>query len=185
MLFSLAAAVAGSAGTILTDIIASRLGASRVKAYAASLLCGLVVTILVLVVAVKTAVAVDFSDVILAFLLFCAWWFILLNFIQSFDSSLRIRLLKIVTDSGGRLSRAELFQHYNDQVLLELRLARLLAQGYVIERGGRLFVVSKQLRLVGHFFRALKLALLGRRSEFDRPTKSSRDDGGVSVTGLQ
>jgi hypothetical protein len=174
MWFPLVAAVAGVAGAILTDIVISRLGMSRTAAYGASLLGGLVATILALLLGARIAAlsTTGFGDIALALLLYGAWWFILLNFIQAFDSSLRVQLLAMVNDAGGRLPRGELFRHYNDQVLLELRLARLLKQGYVIERESRLFVASKPLKLLALFFRALKIALLRRRSEFDRPSKT-------------
>ena len=174
MWFPLVAAAVGVAGAILTDIVISRLGVSRTTAYGASLMGGLAATVMTLLLGARIAAisATGFGDITLALLLYGAWWFILLNFIQSFDSSLRVRLLAMLNDAGGRLPRAELFRHYNDQVLLELRLARLLKQGYVIERESRLFVASRQLKLLALFFRALKVALLRRRSEFDHPSKT-------------
>jgi hypothetical protein len=174
MCFPLAAAAVGVAGAILTDIVISRLGAGRTTAYGASLLGGLAAMIpgLLLGARVPAIGAMENGDIALALLLFGAWWFIALNFIQSFDSSLRVRLLTMVNDAGGRLSCTELYRHYNDQVLLEMRLARLMKGGYVIEREGRLFVASTKLKQLALFFRVLKVVLLRRRSEFDLPNKT-------------
>lgn len=170
MWLPLFAAGTGMAGAILADIVSSRAGASRTAAYGMSLVCGFAVTAAVFVLAGLAFGGVDWLAAgLLTLLLFCAWWFIALNFIQSFDSSLRVRILALLHASGGRMPRVTLEQDYNDQHLLELRLQRLLKQGYVVERDGRLFVASGQLRFLARFFRALKVALLGYRSEFDRP----------------
>lgn len=172
MWFPVVAALVGTATAILADILASRLGARRTSAYATSLVLGFVATLIALLFVAFTIDDWDFSGLLITVLLYGAWWFAALNFIQSFDSSLRVRLLILIDQAGGRLSRAELYRQYNDQVLLNLRLARLTQQGYVIEREGRLFVSSSQLRFVAQFFRALKIALIGRRSEFVRPAAS-------------
>jgi hypothetical protein len=170
MWLPLFAAGTGMAGAILADILTSRSGASRTAAYGMSLLCGFAVTLAAFLLGGLAMTDADWTGAgLLTLLFFCSWWFIALNFIQSFDSSLRVRILALLHAAGGRMSRATLEQSYNDQLLLELRLQRLLAHGYVVERNGNLFVASSQLRFFTRFFRALKAVLLGYRSEFDRP----------------
>jgi hypothetical protein len=170
MWLPLVAAGSGVAGAILADILASRAGAGRVSAYGISLLSGFAVTLLIFVPGSLGMRGLDqFASGMLTLLLYGAWWFIVLNFVQSFDSSLRVRILALLYAAGGRMPRATLEQTYNDEMLLGLRLQRLLTQGYAVERGGRVYITSAKLRVLAKFFRALKMTLLGYRSEFDRP----------------
>jgi hypothetical protein len=164
------AAATGMACAILMDIITSRLGVSRTSAYGMSFMCGLVVAIATMFLDdLSSAVGgEEFGASVLALMLYGTWWFIFLNFVQSFDSSLRVRIMTILYDASGRLRRVELYRSYSDQLILELRLERLRKGGYVVERDGRLFVSSTTLKFLARFFRALKVALLGRRSEFDQ-----------------
>ena len=53
--------------------------------------------------------------------LFCAWWFILLNLVQSFESSLRVNVLRQLLRDGGSLDHAAFFARDNDRGLIELR----------------------------------------------------------------
>lgn len=152
---------------LVADVAASRAGASRVKAYAASLVAGLCATFgLLLLLPIQTAVA-TFG---IAFLAYGAWWFTFLNLVQSLESSLRVRLLGEVRAAGGRISLAMLEARYNDDTLLCLRLDRLRAHGSVTESAGRLRVASPGLKAIAGFFRFLKRTLLGRISEFGAPT---------------
>jgi hypothetical protein len=152
---ALLAATLGLALAVLVDVLAGRLGQPRLRVYAASLLAGLVPTLLVGHAMPLTALA-----------LYGAWWFIFLNFTQGLESSLRIRLLNEVLAHGGRIDRATLLARYNDSALLGLRLARMEEAGAVVLRDGRLFVASTGLRLIAGVFRTLKRLLLGRESEF-------------------
>ena len=163
------AALAGMVAAVLADVAAARLGLRRTTAYGLSHVGGLGVTLAAsLLGGFAPSDLEQAAQVVLALLLFVTWWFIFfLNFVQAFQSSLRVRILNLIHESGGRMPKSLLEQHYNDRSLLELRLQRLLAQGFVIERDGRLYVVSGLLRLVAAFFRTLKVVLLGRRSEFD------------------
>lgn len=163
------AAGAGMASAVIVDIVASRLGAGRMQAYGMSFLCGLLLTLLALFLAGLSwsAASEPLATGALALLLYGSWWFIFLNFVQSFDSSLRVRILALLHDVGGRLPRIELYKRYNDQLLLELRMERLLKGGFVVERDGRLFVASARLRSLATLSRALKIVLTGRRSEFN------------------
>jgi hypothetical protein len=99
-------------------------------------------------------------------LLFCAWWFVFLNFFQSSQSSLRVNILRHIAVNGGRLDRSQLFVKYNDAALIRLRVERLLEGGGIVERNGRYFVVSRGLRAMARFFWLLKMLIMGRPSEF-------------------
>ena len=98
-----------------------------------------------------------------------AWWFILLSLVQALESSLRVRLLGEIRAAGGRMRLDVLESRYSDRVLLRLRLDRLLGDGAVVEREGRLFLASRGLKVIAAFFRLLKQVLIGRSSEFEAP----------------
>ena len=160
-----AAAIGGMAVAIAVHLLASRAHASLVKAYGASLLAGLAAGLLVVFLLAPGAPLP--GKALAAFLLFGSWWFVFMNFIQTSVSSLRVRILRELMSAGGACSRMALLERYSDRHLMDLRLDRLLQAGAVVERDGRLFVVSPALRATARFFRALKVIVLGRRSEFE------------------
>lgn len=150
---------------ILAHVTALRLGMGALAAYGASLLAGGVVLTASLLFLPQR---LDGGSALFAALLFCAWWFIFLNLVQSFESSLRVNVLRQLLRDGGSLDHAAFFARYNDRSLIELRLARLLRSGTVVVRDGRFFVVSTAAKSMANLFRGLKLLVLGRASEFDR-----------------
>lgn len=170
-------AIVGMAGAILADIGFGRLGARQFAAYAASFMFGGIASILALLYAMTLGGAsVDYYDAAVTFILYGAWWYIFfLHFVQAFDSSLRVRLLVMLHEFGGRLPRAEVSRRLNDRRLLEVRLGRLLKNGYIVERGDHLFVVSAQIKVLALFFRVLKIILLRRQSEFSQNIVHSGD----------
>ncbi|MFC3674874.1 hypothetical protein [Ferrovibrio xuzhouensis] len=154
-------AVLGNIAAVAGDIVAARLGAGRVKCYVLSLLTGLAATFVAI-----WYQQLALPDAIIALLLYGAWWFAFLNLIQSLHSSLRVRLLYELRAAGGSMPMARLQQIYNDDLIVRMRLARLQSNGSVVERTGRLHVRSASLMAVVGTFRLLKIALLGRPSEF-------------------
>lgn len=160
---TLIAAAAALLLAIAGHAAALRAGARHVSAYGISLALGLC--------AVPGAVLLlpgeDFAgSVATAALLFCAWWFLFLNFFQSSESSLRVNILRHMASHGGRLDREQLFLKYNDATLIRLRVERMVQGGGIVERDGRYFVASGGLRALARFFRLLKMLIMGRPSEF-------------------
>ena len=162
---ALFAAGFGMIFALLFDVFSSRAGLSRVASYGVSLAGGAVVSIIAVTLLDKGSPA----SAAIAVLAYGAWWFIALNLIQALESSLRVRLLREVMATGGRIAMARLEARYSDRSLLGLRLSRLRGAGAVAERGGRLFVVSPGLRAVAGLFRLLKKICVGRISEFESP----------------
>lgn len=152
---ALLAAGAGLLVAVVIDVLAGRIGLSRIAAYGASLALGLLVTLALAPAQPLTALAV-----------YAPWWFVFFNFTQGLETSLRIRLLREVLAAGGRIERDALLARYNDASLMRLRLQRLLHSGAVVRRDGRLLMASHGLRLISWFFGMLKRLLLGRPSEF-------------------
>lgn len=153
---------------VLVHIMALRGGMGALAAYGTSLLAGGVVLMASLLLLPQR---MDGGSALSAGLLFCAWWFIFLNLVQSFESSLRVNVLRQLLRDGGSLDHAAFFARYNDRSLIELRLTRLLRSGTVVARDGRFFVVSTAARLMANLFRGLKQLVMGRASEFDRVGK--------------
>jgi hypothetical protein len=164
---SLIAAALGIGGATAAHVEALRLGTTQVRAYVLSLTVGASVTLVSIGMFVYLLERTQIWSALIALALYGSWWFILLNFVQTSESSMRVRLLREFMAAGGALSREALAARYNDELVLRLRLDRMREAGAVVERGGRLFVASGQLRLLARFFRYLKIVMTGRRSEFD------------------
>jgi hypothetical protein len=162
-MWAIAAATAALATAILAHFVATRLHAKRVAGYGFSLLGGIVTAGLLTVLLASEGE----TDFLAPGLLFASWWFIFLNFVQTSQSSLRVSVLRELQQGGG-ISRAALQERYNNRALVLLRLNRLLSAGAVVERNGSYFVKSGSLKFLARFFRVLKIAILGRPSEFEQ-----------------
>lgn len=162
------AAIIALAIATMVHFIATRLHAKRVAGYGLSLLAGIVATGLLTFLLVSEGEA----NVLAPILLFASWWFIFLNFVQTSQSSLRVHVLRELMQEGRAIGRAALEERYNNRALVLLRLQRLLSGGAVVERDGSYFVKSWSLKFLARFFRLLKIAILGRPSEFQQ--RSSR-----------
>jgi hypothetical protein len=157
---------------VLGHLAALRMGLGAIAAYATSLLSGTMVTV---VFALLTR-GEDFAELLAgSLLLFGAWWFVFLNFVQSSQSSLRVNILRQAHLNGGTLGHAELAAQYNDKTLIELRLSRLVQSGAVAKVNDRYFVISSSARMLGRLFRGLKLLILGRPSEFHSSAGQGRN----------
>lgn len=152
---------------VVAHLLASRLHAGRVAGYGLSLSAGLAGVGLLGGLPASGGMA----NILASCLLFASWWFIFLNFVQTSQSSLRVHVLRELMRAGGAVDRSALMERYNNRALVALRLERLLSGGAVVERNGRYFVTSGALTFLARFFRALKIAILGRPSEFQhRPS---------------
>ena len=85
------------------------------------------------------------------------------NFVNLTVASLRIRILEELTASGGWLPRATLLDRYGTGSVIEIRLARLVRGGHIVERNGRLHTGRLQFLVVARIFDALRTLILGSR----------------------
>lgn len=162
-MLGLLVAILGVFVALAADVVASRLRAMRVVAYSCSFGAGFGVVLLALIVQMRD---LSWATAAITMLAYAAWWFAFLNLVQALESSLRVKLLTEVRAAGGRVPLSFFEDRYNDARLLTLRLDRLRAHGAIVERNGRFHVMSPGLKLLAHFFRALKIMLIGRTSEF-------------------
>jgi hypothetical protein len=93
--------------------------------------------------------------------------YLFFNFINSGESSIRVRILWELQHAAAPLDEPGLLAIYNDDLILSTRLARLVRSGKVIEHDGRYILHSSILVLMARTMRALKLLIVRRESEFD------------------
>ena len=89
------------------------------------------------------------------------------NFVNLGHASIRIRIFKECDDRGGFITRAELRAVYDDELIKEARLQRLLEGGDIIRENGRWKLVNPRLVPVAKMVFGLKKFVLRRESEFD------------------
>jgi hypothetical protein len=89
------------------------------------------------------------------------------NFINLGHASIRIRIFKECDDRGGFITHEELRAVYDDELIKEARLQRLLEGGDVVREDGRWKLVNPRLVPVAKMVFGLKKFVLWRESEFD------------------
>lgn len=89
------------------------------------------------------------------------------NFINLGHASIRIRIFKECDDRGGFITREELRAVYDDELIKEARLQRLLEGGDIVREDGRWKLVNPRLVPVANIVFGLKRFVLRRESEFD------------------
>lgn len=91
-------------------------------------------------------------------------WF---HFVGLGETARRIRLLQELDRAPDGLTLAELLARYNAREIVDKRLARLLGNRQVVLADGRYVLRRSSLWLITKLVIAFKLAILGKRSEFD------------------
>lgn len=90
------------------------------------------------------------------------------HFINLGETARRIRILGEIYDSKDGLSLKEILQRYNAKEIVEKRISRLLNNGQVILKNGRYYIGNPIMLMINRVIVAMKLMLLGKRSEFDQ-----------------
>ena len=90
------------------------------------------------------------------------------HFINLGETARRIRILRELYDSDGGLTLDVILKRYNAKKMVELRLQRLLSNGQVILKDGRLYNGKPVLLLMSKTILLMKLIILGKKSEFDQ-----------------
>lgn len=89
------------------------------------------------------------------------------NFVNLGHASIRIRIYAECRERGGRVPAGHLARVYNDELLKEARLRRLLEDGDMICRGDCYHPGGMRLVPIAWFVFGMKKLVLGRASEFD------------------
>jgi hypothetical protein len=93
--------------------------------------------------------------------------FLFFNFVNAGESAIRVRILRELREMPGPVREADLLAVYNDQIILEARLGRMMRNGQLGCEDERYRLLSPMLAWMAEFFRVLKRLLLRRSSEFD------------------
>jgi hypothetical protein len=88
------------------------------------------------------------------------------HFINLGVTARRIRLLIELMESEGGLAYEEILQRYNAREMVDNRLGRLLDSGQVLLKEGKCFIGKPVMLLMAKAMVAMKLLVLGKRSEF-------------------
>jgi hypothetical protein len=107
------------------------------------------------------------SRFILNLLTYTALQYGYFHFINLGVTARRIRLLLELIDSESGLSYEEILRRYNAREMVDNRLGRLTGRGQVVLREGRYFIGKPVMLLMAKTIVAMKLIVLGKRSEFD------------------
>lgn len=89
------------------------------------------------------------------------------HFINLGETARRIRILREIYDSEDGLSLDEILQRYNAREIVEKRISRLINNRQILYKDGRYYIGSPIVLLIARAIIAMKVLLLGRRSEFD------------------
>jgi len=169
-LAALLACVAGMAANLLVHLVSYRMTGRYVRSAIAGFGAGSIV-IAAGEVLRFAAHPVGWLDgvVLLAgdFTIFGCAAFLFFNFINAGESSIRIRILRELRTGEGPLTEAALLKAYNDRIILDTRLGRMVSNGQIECIDGRYRLVAHTLLRPAKLFRFLKWLLLSRTSEFD------------------
>jgi hypothetical protein len=89
------------------------------------------------------------------------------HFINLGETARRIRLLRELLESDDGLSRNEILQRYDASYILKVRLRRMVNNRQIIIRDNRYYIGKPIMLYLARIMVAMKLVLLGRRSEFE------------------
>ncbi|HOW90205.1 MAG TPA: hypothetical protein PL037_07970 [Elusimicrobiales bacterium] len=89
------------------------------------------------------------------------------HFLNLGETARRIRLVRELFLSRGGLSEEGLLARYGSAEILSARIKRLTDNGQLVFRGGRYFIGRPAVLVMARIMTAMKLAVIGRKSEFD------------------
>lgn len=88
------------------------------------------------------------------------------NFLNLGETARRIRIVRELHESGG-LSMEDILKKYNVTEIVHRRINRLINNGQIIERDGKYYIGSPVMLTIARVIAAMKLILLGKKSEFE------------------
>jgi hypothetical protein len=133
-------------------------------------LCGFVLLLgieMIFIVAAKLPVADCCGQLAMSGITYAALGYGYFHFVNLGETARRVRIMRELYDSRTGLSMKEILERYNARTIVDLRLARLTANGQVICRDGRYYIGKRTVLFMAKIIVALKLIVLGKRTEFD------------------
>lgn len=107
----------------------------------------------------------DIYFVVTNLIIFVGMAYCYFGIVNGGDTSIRIRMLRELIQYPDGLSIAEMYQIYNAEQILNIRLERLTINGQVILKDGKYYPGKSQLIFVARFFLMLKWLVLGKKHE--------------------
>ena len=99
------------------------------------------------------------------FIFYSAMAFFYFSFVNIGESSVRIRILREISDSQNGVSQAELLRRYNVDHMIQARIERFLSSGEMVLRKDRYYYSGKpKMLLVAKTCQKIKKLLLGKES---------------------
>ena len=135
-----------------------------VLSYTVGFLCGAFGSLVTLYV---SAIPAGFPDVVVCLMTFGGLNYCYANFVNLNFTSLRIRLLKQLLDSGGYEASVEILRKYGSQAILRRRIERLLEWGQLERVDGRFRAKEGSFLRLALFFTFLKKLMLGRGFRYE------------------
>jgi hypothetical protein len=147
-----------------------------VLSYAVGFLCGALGSLVTLY---ASAMSAGLPDVVVCLMTFGGLNYCYANFVNLNFTSLRIRLLKELLDSGGAEAAAEILRKYGSRAILRRRIERLLDWGQLERVNDRYLAKEGSFLRLALFFTFLKKLMLGRGFRYEtRLTDSLRPPQG-------
>lgn len=129
------------------------------------------ISVLMIEFCIFFATSAHFTDFIIIFaanfITYASLGYCYFHFINLGETARRIRILREIYDSKDGLSMEEILQRYNSKEIIDKRISRLVNNRQVIYKNGRYYIGSPIMLMITKIIVAMKLLLLGRRSEFD------------------
>jgi len=100
-------------------------------------------------------------------LIYSALGYCYFHFINLGETARRIRMLNEIYHSEGGLSDEDILKRYNSNMIVDLRLKRLLSNNQLSFLNNRYFVKKSLMLYITKAIVFMKLILMGKKSEFD------------------
>ncbi len=135
---------------------------SIILGFAGGFLSLSVLEVYVYFAAAEHSLPATLTNVVIYFAL-CYCYF---HFVNLGETARRIRMLRELYDSYEGLTVSEILERYNAKEIVDKRLKRLVSNRQVIYRDGRYTIGNPLMLFIAKAIVTVKMALLGRRSEF-------------------
>ena len=120
-----------------------------------------------LLIVIEFLLADTFNSVFANILTYSCLGYCYFHFVNLGETARRIRILRELADSRQGLSIEGLLKVYNSKEILDKRIARLVKNGQIKYSDGRYYIGKPIMLLFAKIIIAMKLFILGKKSEFD------------------